>query len=101
MVSQYLLNFVLFVANLIPSSDRKKNGTMLYLEDYLEMIEHLPQELRDRFTEMREMDLQVQNAMDSLDERVKQFFANARKMKPEQRDQDFDKIRKVDGRAPF
>ncbi len=23
------------------------------------MIEHLPQELRDRFTEMREMDLQV------------------------------------------
>ncbi|EEC07288.1 ing3, putative [Ixodes scapularis] len=67
---------------------------MLYLEDYLEMIEHLPQELRDRFTEMREMDLQVQNAMDSLDERVKQFFANARKMKPEQRDQDFDKIRK-------
>ncbi|KOB70727.1 Inhibitor of growth protein [Operophtera brumata] len=33
---------------------------MLYLEDYLEMIEHLPQELRDRFTEMREMDLSVQ-----------------------------------------
>lgn len=32
---------------------------MLYLEDYLEMIEHLPQELRDRFTEIREMDLQV------------------------------------------
>lgn len=25
------------------------------------MIEHLPQELRDRFTEMREMDLQVQS----------------------------------------
>ncbi|XP_064487146.1 inhibitor of growth protein 3-like isoform X2 [Ornithodoros turicata] len=66
---------------------------MLYLEDYLEMIEHLPQELRDRFTEMREMDLQVQNAMDSLDERVKQFFANVKKMKPEQREQDFDKIR--------
>lgn len=37
----------------------------------------------------------VVDAMDSLDERVKQFFANARKMKPEQRDQDFDKIRKV------
>ena len=25
------------------------------------VIEHLPQELRDRFTEMREMDLQVQS----------------------------------------
>ncbi|CAG9829815.1 unnamed protein product [Diabrotica balteata] len=32
---------------------------MLYLEDYLEMIEHLPQELRDRFTDMREMDLTI------------------------------------------
>lgn len=58
---------------------------MLYLEDYLEsmntnnanvqrplqfivliycvllVIEHLPQELRDRFTEMRELDLAVQS----------------------------------------
>ncbi|CAB4069999.1 ING3 [Lepeophtheirus salmonis] len=33
---------------------------MLYLEDYLEMIEHLPSELRDRFTEMREMDLSIE-----------------------------------------
>ena len=36
---------------------------MLYLEDYLEMIEHLPQELRDRFTEIREMDLQVNSKL--------------------------------------
>ena len=28
---------------------------------YFLVIEHLPQELRDRFTEMREMDLQVQS----------------------------------------
>uniref|UniRef100_T1IYD5 Inhibitor of growth protein n=1 Tax=Strigamia maritima TaxID=126957 RepID=T1IYD5_STRMM len=66
---------------------------MLYLEDYLEIIEHLPQELRDRFTEMREMDLQVQNAMDSLDERVKQLFAQAKKLKPEQREADYNKLR--------
>lgn len=66
---------------------------MLYLEDYLEMIEHLPQELRDRFTEIREMDLQVQNSMDSLEERTRQLFANARKMKPDQRDAEFEKIR--------
>lgn len=65
---------------------------MLYLEDYLEMIEHLPQELRDRFTEMREMDLQVQNAIDSLDERVKVFFGNAKKMKQVERDSDYEKI---------
>lgn len=66
---------------------------MLYLEDYLEIIEHLPQELRDRFTEMREMDLQVQNAMDSLEERVKQFFLQAKKLKPEQREADYKKLR--------
>lgn len=47
---------------------------MLYLEDYLEMIEHLPQELRDRFTEMRELDLSVQNNMDDLEKRVKVLF---------------------------
>lgn len=96
-LQRYLLDFVLFIANWVrntTTTGRDRRIRMLYLEDYLEMIEHLPQELRDRFTEMREMDLQVQNAMDSLDERVKQFFANARKMKPEQRDQDFDKIRK-------
>ncbi|XP_054710334.1 inhibitor of growth protein 3-like [Uloborus diversus] len=66
---------------------------MLYLEDYLEMIEHLPQELRDRFTEMREMDLQVHNAMDNLDDRVKQFFPNAKKLKPAERDVEYEKIR--------
>lgn len=67
---------------------------MLYLEDYLEMIEHLPQELRDRFTEMREMDLQVQNSMDSLEKRVKVFFANAKKMKPQEKEAEYEAIRK-------
>ncbi|XP_022650019.1 inhibitor of growth protein 3-like isoform X2 [Varroa jacobsoni] len=65
---------------------------MLYLEDYLEMIEHLPQELRDRFTDMREMDLQVQNAVDTLDERVKAFFANAKRVSTEQQDEECRRI---------
>ncbi|XP_065089171.1 inhibitor of growth protein 3-like isoform X1 [Ochlerotatus camptorhynchus] len=52
---------------------------MLYLEDYLEMIEHLPQELRDRFTEMREMDLSVQNNIDSLDKRARTLFQQCRR----------------------
>ncbi|XP_075217929.1 inhibitor of growth family, member 3 [Lycorma delicatula] len=67
---------------------------MLYLEDYLEMIEHLPQELRDRFTEMREMDLQVQNSMDSLEKRVKTFFGNAKKMKSQEKETEYESIRK-------
>ncbi|KAL1500849.1 hypothetical protein ABEB36_006275 [Hypothenemus hampei] len=52
---------------------------MLYLEDYLEMIEHLPQELRDRFTDMREMDLSIHNNMDELEKRVKVFFNDCKK----------------------
>ncbi|KAK9505315.1 hypothetical protein O3M35_009399 [Rhynocoris fuscipes] len=67
---------------------------MLYLEDYLEMIEHLPQELRDRFTEMRELDLQVQNSMDSLEKRVNFFFSNAKKMKPLEKETEYETIRK-------
>lgn len=67
---------------------------MLYLEDYLEMIEHLPQELRDRFTEMRELDLQVQNSMDSIEKRVKLFFSNAKRMKPMEKETEYELIRK-------
>uniref|UniRef100_A0A8B9NTM8 Inhibitor of growth protein n=1 Tax=Apteryx owenii TaxID=8824 RepID=A0A8B9NTM8_APTOW len=69
---------------------------MLYLEDYLEMIEQLPMDLRDRFTEMREMDLQVQNAMDQLEQRVNDFFMNAKKNKPEWREEQMTSIKKVD-----
>ncbi|XP_068257471.1 inhibitor of growth protein 3 isoform X2 [Nyctibius grandis] len=67
---------------------------MLYLEDYLEMIEQLPMDLRDRFTEMREMDLQVQNAMDQLEQRVNEFFMNAKKNKPEWREEQMTSIKK-------
>ncbi|XP_021694869.1 inhibitor of growth protein 3 isoform X1 [Aedes aegypti] len=69
---------------------------MLYLEDYLEMIEHLPQELRDRFTEMREMDLSVQNNIDSLDKRARTLFQQCRRgeMLGSLADTEFDSIRK-------
>lgn len=67
---------------------------MLYLEDYLEMIEQLPMDFRERFTEMREMDLQVQNDMDNMDEKVKTFFEAAKKEKTEQKQKEFENIRK-------
>ncbi|XP_018332032.1 inhibitor of growth protein 3 [Agrilus planipennis] len=70
---------------------------MLYLEDYLEMIEHLPQELRDRFTEMRELDLSVQNNMDELEKRVKVFFSDCKKYSsdlPQSADAEFEAVRK-------
>merc|ERR1719204_2251576 len=63
------------------------------------MIEHLPSELQDRFTDMREMDLSVQNRVDSLEKRQKQFFfkcANThdKKWKIQERDEEYSKIRK-------
>lgn len=68
---------------------------MLYLEDYLEMIEHLPGELRDRFTEMRETDLSVQNRVDSLENDQKVFFAScAKKLKAGDREEEYEKIRR-------
>ncbi|KAM4523880.1 inhibitor of growth protein 3 [Fundulus diaphanus] len=67
---------------------------MLYLEDYLEMIEQLPMDLRDRFTEMREMDLQVQNATDQLEQKVTEFFTNAKKNKAEWREEQMEIIKK-------
>ncbi|XP_065364810.1 inhibitor of growth protein 3 isoform X2 [Calliphora vicina] len=69
---------------------------MLYLEDYLEMIEHLPQELRDRFTEMRELDLSVQNSMDSLEKKTRTFFVQCKRgdIQEEAADTDFQNLRK-------
>ncbi|KAM7349619.1 inhibitor of growth family, member 3 isoform 2-T2 [Cochliomyia hominivorax] len=69
---------------------------MLYLEDYLEMIEHLPQELRDRFTEMRELDLSVQNSMDSLEKKTRTFFMQCKRgdLQDEVADVEFQNLRK-------
>uniref|UniRef100_H2Y676 Inhibitor of growth protein n=1 Tax=Ciona savignyi TaxID=51511 RepID=H2Y676_CIOSA len=68
---------------------------MLYLEDYIELIEHLPSDLRERFTDMREMDLQVQNTVDSLDDRVKKLFQKCflKKSKITGADQNYEEIR--------
>ncbi|KAL2746523.1 inhibitor of growth protein 3 isoform X2 [Vespula maculifrons] len=67
---------------------------MLTLFIHFLVIEHLPQELRDRFTEMREMDLGVQNSMDSLEKKVKTFFSNAKKMKPNEKEAEYEAIRR-------
>lgn len=81
------------------------------------MIEHLPQELRDRFTEMREMDLSVQSksqflsaspsnlnpllcpisdVMDSLEKRVRMFFSQCRRneLPQGQADTEFTNVRR-------
>ncbi|XP_031640772.1 inhibitor of growth protein 3 [Contarinia nasturtii] len=69
---------------------------MLYLEDYLEMIEHLPQELRDRFTDMREMDLTVQNHIDEIEKRIRGLFSRCARgeLQGTQADDEYNEISK-------
>lgn len=58
------------------------------------MIEQIPQEIRDRTTDLRELDLGIQNTSDQLEDQIKTFFASAKKMKPQERDVEYEKIRK-------
>ena len=48
---------------------RKK---MLYLEDFLELIETLPSEVREKCTTVRELDLSVQNQVELLQKKMQQ-----------------------------
>jgi len=68
---------------------------MLYLEDFLELVEHLPMEMREKLTEMRENDLEVSNKLDTLEENVKVFFKKCQQsnIKREWRDEQFKKIK--------
>ncbi|XP_067935879.1 inhibitor of growth protein 3-like [Watersipora subatra] len=68
---------------------------MLYLEDFLEVIENLPMEMRERFTDMREADLEVQNTTDNLEEKTKTFFKKCTQssVKKEWKDDQFRKIK--------
>ena len=47
---------------------------MNYYDDYMELLESLPMDIRERFTEMRQLDLQLQNALEPLEERISTFF---------------------------
>lgn len=46
-----------------------------WLLDYIEMTEYIPSELREQLTSIRELDLQVHNAMDDLERDINQFFS--------------------------
>eukprot|EP01137_Pigoraptor_chileana_P001193 Opistho-2@38460 len=66
---------------------------MLYLEDYLETVETLPQDMQHSLTRMREMDLRGQNILDSIEKKQEAYYATIKKTKPEVRDQTFEAVR--------
>jgi hypothetical protein len=65
---------------------------MHYLEDYLEVIEFLPDELRGRLSQIKHMDEKVQSQLQSLDDRSRTFFTLSRKNKQEWREQQFNNL---------
>lgn len=63
-----------------------------WLLDYIEMTEYIPSELREQLTSIRELDLEVHNAMDELEIDIKRFFSQCNNLSQEEREskyQDF------------
>ena len=65
---------------------------MHYLEDYLEVIEFLPSDLKGRFQQMRNLDEKVQSQLQSLEDRSRTFFTLSRKNKQDWREQQFNNL---------
>ncbi|KPM09901.1 ING-like protein [Sarcoptes scabiei] len=62
---------------------------MLYLEDYLEIIENLSNEFLNKFTHMRELELQIYNTKDELDVKMNEFFVKKSNLQEDIRDAEF------------
>ncbi|XP_064405923.1 inhibitor of growth protein 3-like [Halichondria panicea] len=66
---------------------------MHYLEDYLEIIEFLPAELKSRLMQIKDLDECVQGQLENLRDKNKTFFSLCRKSnKPDLRDQQYNNI---------
>lgn len=61
-----------------------------WLLDYIEMTEYIPTELREQLTSIRELDLQVHNAMDELEKDIKQFFSRINTLTPTERQEQYE-----------
>ena len=71
---------------------------MLFLEDFLELVEGLPAEVRDKCTLIRELDLSVQNQVELLRKKIDNCSTSSASSSPQgngQKDQDYSKNRKV------
>eukprot|EP00128_Syssomonas_multiformis_P006566 Colp12_sorted_trinity150504_noHs@184 len=66
---------------------------MLYLEDYLEVIEGLHLDLEHTLTRLREKDLEVQTQLETADKRVRSYFRNGRKKKADAREASFQELK--------
>eukprot|EP00049_Salpingoeca_infusionum_P004267 m.76364 g.76364 ORF g.76364 m.76364 type:complete len:237 (-) comp12485_c0_seq7:367-1077(-) len=58
---------------------------LVYLEDFVELIEHLPAEVKHSLSQIRSLDLRVQNTLDAVDKKKRKLFRNAPSMTEETR----------------
>ncbi|XP_063243640.1 inhibitor of growth protein 3-like [Bacillus rossius redtenbacheri] len=68
---------------------------MHYLDDFVDSLEHLPHMIRDRFTQLRELDLSVQTSTVSLEKQVQQLFLMAGEMSVDGREEVFQQLRRA------
>ncbi|XP_022169997.1 inhibitor of growth protein 3-like [Myzus persicae] len=72
---------------------------MLYLDDFLEKLELLPQEIINQTSEIRQLDQQVKDSMDCVKRNVDNLFSNANTMHPDDLYADFNTVMKVGDKA--
>lgn len=65
---------------------------MHYLEDYLEIVELLPSEVKARLLQIQKLDEKVQGQLESLNDRTKTFFTLSRKNKQDWREHQYQSL---------
>uniref|UniRef100_A0A1I7W7B1 ING domain-containing protein n=1 Tax=Heterorhabditis bacteriophora TaxID=37862 RepID=A0A1I7W7B1_HETBA len=68
---------------------------MLFLDDFLEMLDELPVELRERCTEMKHLDLQVETGLERNRKAIIEFFEGGSELTEEQKMMRYQQLQQV------
>ncbi|XP_026821175.1 inhibitor of growth protein 3-like [Rhopalosiphum maidis] len=72
---------------------------MFYLEDFLEKLELLPQEIKNRTAKIGKLDSQVENSMNSIKKNLDILFSKADTMNPDDLKEKFNALMKEGNKA--
>ncbi|CAJ0951406.1 unnamed protein product, partial [Mesorhabditis belari] len=65
---------------------------MVFLDDFVELLDELPSELRGRCNDIKKLDTQVQSSRDKFHKTVLEFFAKAPKMSVDEKQKEFNRL---------
>ncbi|GLG94203.1 hypothetical protein R5R35_006716 [Gryllus longicercus] len=71
----------------------------LYLEHYLDSLEHLPIELQRNFTLMRDLDARAQGLMRNIDRLAGEYLKNIKSLSPEKKKEQMNTIQNLFNKA--